>query len=48
LWDDKSKCGDMQKEEKADHGGNYKSHTNKSKTTKDIFICMPHFWFEWT
>jgi hypothetical protein len=28
----------------ASHEGN----TTKSKTTKDIFVCMSHLWFEWT
>jgi len=31
LWDDKSQCGDMQKEERADHDGNYRGDTTKSK-----------------
>ncbi len=48
LWDDESQCGDMQKEETIEHGGNHKRCTTDSKTTKDIFICMPHLWFEWT
>jgi hypothetical protein len=30
------------------HNGSHKSNITKSKTTKDIFICMPHLWFEWT
>jgi hypothetical protein len=29
LWDDESQCGDMQKAEKTDHGGNHKGNTTK-------------------
>jgi len=38
MWDDKSQCGDMHKEERVDHSGNHRGNTTKSKTTKDIFI----------
>ncbi len=38
----------MQKEEKADHGGDHRGRTTKLKNIKDIFICMSHLWFEWT
>ncbi len=34
MWDDKSQCVDMQKEEKIDHSGNHRSSTTKSKTQK--------------
>ncbi len=44
MWDDKSQCGDMQKEERADFSANYRGNKTKSKTTKDIFIWMPHLW----
>jgi hypothetical protein len=37
----------MQKEKRADHGGNHKGGTTKSKSIEDIFICMSHLWFKW-
>jgi hypothetical protein len=38
----------MQKEERTNHNASHRSSTTESKTTKDIFICVPHLWFEWT
>jgi hypothetical protein len=48
MWDVKSQCGDMQKEEIVDHGDNHKGNTIKSKTIEIFFIYMSHLWFEWT
>ncbi len=40
LWDDKSQCGNMKKEEKIDHGDNHKGNITKSKTIEDIsYAC---------
>jgi hypothetical protein len=36
----------MQKEEGANHNGNHGSNTIESKTIEEIFIYMPHMWFE--
>jgi len=43
-----NQCGNMQNEEGIYHSGSHKGNTTESKPTKDIFICMPHLWFEWT
>jgi hypothetical protein len=34
----------MQKKEGTYHNGIHRGNTTKSKTTKYIFICMPHMW----
>ncbi len=36
------------KKKGAYQSGSHKGNTTKSKTVEDIFICMPHLWFEWT
>ncbi len=37
----------MQKEERANHGGNHGTNTTKAKNKEEIFICMSHLWLEW-
>jgi hypothetical protein len=36
----------MQKEK--GHNGSHKDITTKSKNIEEIFMCMPHLWYEWT